>query len=82
MVTQTPALTKIATSTWAASFARARHVYLAVVCPAITHGSTVWYAPAGTEDVRKDMAGKLEVVQNRFLRIVAGAYKATPVEVL
>ena len=82
MVTQTRALTKIAISTWGASFARARHVYLAVVRPAITYGSTVWYAPAGTKDARKEMAGKLEVVQNRCLRIVAGAYKATPIEIL
>lgn len=75
-------LTKIATSTWRASFTRARHVYLAVIRPAITYGSTVWYAPAGTKDARKDMAGKLEIMQNRCLRIVAGAYKATPIEVL
>ena len=82
MVTQTRALTKIATSTWGALFAHARHVYLAVVRPAITYGSTVWYAPAGTKDARKNMAGKFEVTQYRCSRIVAGAYKATPIEVL
>lgn len=38
-VTQTRALTKVATLTWGASFARARPVYCAVVRPAITYGS-------------------------------------------
>lgn len=41
MVTQTRALTKITTSTWGATFAKARHVYCAVVRPAITYGSTI-----------------------------------------
>lgn len=39
-VTQTRALTKVATLTWEASFARARPVYCALVRPAITYGST------------------------------------------
>lgn len=39
-------------------------------------------APAGTKDPREDTVGKLDVVQNRYLRIVAGAYKATPIDVL
>ena len=40
MATQTRALTKI-TSTWGVTFARARHVYCAVVRPAITYGSAI-----------------------------------------
>ena len=78
MLTQTRALTKITASTWGASFARTRHVYPAVHRTATTFESTVWHAPSRTKDAKKKVCGKL---QNRCLRIVAGAYKATPVEV-
>lgn len=49
MVTQTHAPTKIAASTWGASFTRARQVYSAVVRPAITYRSTVWHSPSETK---------------------------------
>lgn len=55
---------------------------IAAVRPAITYGSTVWYAPSGVKDAEKGTAGKLEIIQNRCLRVVAGAYKAMPLEVI
>lgn len=79
---QTCALTKIAASTWGASFLRARQVYSAMIRPAITYGSTVWHAPSNTKDAGKNTTEKLAIIQNRCLRVVAGAYKATPIEVL
>lgn len=83
MVTQTRALTKITTSTWGASFARTRHVYPAVYRTATTYESTVWHASSGTKDAKKrNVARILGVIQNRYLRIVAGVYKATSIEVL
>lgn len=82
MVTQTQALTKITVSTWRASFLRARHVYLAVIRPAMTYGLTAWHARLDIKDARKSVVEKLAVIQNRCLRAVAGAYKATPIEVL
>lgn len=82
MVTQILALSKIATSAWGASFARARQVYSAVVRPAMTYGATVWHSPLGTKDARKGAVDKMVILQIKCLRIMAGAYKATPVEVL
>ena len=81
MVKQSMALTKISTSTWGASFARARQVYTAVVRPAMTYGSIVWHTP---KDVNrnKSITSNLAVIQNRCLRTVAGAFKATPIPVL
>ena len=81
MTSQSLALTKISTSTWGASFAKARQVYTAVVRPAMTYGSTVWHTP---REIKKNKAttSKLSVMQNKCLRTVTGAFKATPVEVL
>lgn len=61
-VTQTRALTKITTSTWGAIFARARHVYCAVVHPAITYGSAIRNSPARIKCARKDMVDKSVVI--------------------
>ena len=41
MTKQTLALAKITTSTWEATFSKARHVYTAVVRPAMTYKSAV-----------------------------------------
>jgi hypothetical protein len=42
MTTQMYALSRIAASTWGATMEKARRIYLAVVCPAISYGSTLW----------------------------------------
>ena len=80
MVNQSMALTKIFTSTWGATFVRARQVYTAVVHPAMTYGSSVWHTP---KDVKKSYSTeKLAVLQNKCLQTIAGAFKATPILVL
>lgn len=55
MTKQTLALAKIATSTWGVTFARARHVYTAVVRPAMTYGSAVWHAPKEVKGLAKSL---------------------------
>jgi hypothetical protein len=74
------ALTRIAVLTWGASFTRARQVYSAVVRPALAYGAGVWYIPG--RDSARGLAAKLLPIQNKCLRVVAGAYKATPVRAL
>ena len=81
MVKQSMALTKISTSTWGATFAKARQVYSAVVRPAMTYGSTVWHMPKEVKK-SKTSTSKLSVMQNNCLRTIAGAFKATPISVL
>ena len=41
MVNQSMTLTKIFMSTWGATFSKARQVYTAMVCPAMTYGLSV-----------------------------------------
>lgn len=82
MVIQTCALTKIATSTWGVSFVLARQIYFTVIQPAIIYGSAIWHALSRTKDAKKNITEKLAIIQNRCLKVVAGAYKATLIEVL
>jgi hypothetical protein len=77
---QIGALIRITASTWGASFSRARQVYLAVVRPALAYGAGIWYTP-GTGSA-KGLAAKLQPIQNKCLRVIAGAYRATPVKAL
>ena len=58
---------------------RARTVYTAVVRPAMIYAASMWHTPG---DSPKGVVKKLQSVQNRCLRVVAGAYKATAAKVL
>src|SRR5258708_6309474 len=80
--TQIGALVRMTASTWGASFLRARQVYSAVVRPAMAYGAAVWHTPAGPNGKVKGVAAKLERIQNKCLRVVAGAYRATPIRSL
>ena len=80
MATQTMALSRIAASTWGASFAKARQIYSAVIRPAITYASTIWHEP--TDKLDGGPSDRLLTTQNKCLRTIAGAFKATPVRVL
>jgi exonuclease III len=79
---QSLAISRISTSTWGASFKMARLVYSSVVRPAITFGASVWYTPQGIETARKVIDRKLEILQNRSLRTILGAYRAVSTRVL
>ncbi len=77
---QVGALTRLTASTWGASFPRARQVYSAVVRPVLAYGAGIWHSP-GTNSAR-GLAAKLQPTQNKCLRVVAGAYRATLVRAL
>ena len=80
MVKQSIALTKISTSIWGATFTKARQMYTAVVRPAMTYGSTIW--PMLNDAKTSLSTSKLSVMQNRYLRTIADAFKSTPIPVL
>ena len=89
METQTNALIRTTASTWGATLASARLIYNAVVRPAMAHGAAAWHACPGESETgsprRRHANGpvkRLIKVQNKCLRVVAGAYKATPTAVL
>ena len=72
------ALHRITTSTWGATFKRAKLVYTSVVRSAITYRAPIWYSLAGTESTKANLIRKLEQTQNQCLCTIAGVYKATP----
>jgi len=83
MAQQSRALSAIATSTWGASFSKARLVFNAVVRPAMTYGAVIWATPGDLPPSRRTWAGSpLDTQQNRCLRIVSGAYRATGLQAL
>ena len=79
---QTRALTRLTASTWGASFHRSRMIYKQVVLPGLTYGAARWKEPAEGGDRQKLLISCLERIQNKCLRAITGAYKATPVEML
>src|SRR5271170_3090373 len=80
METQMYALSRTTASTWGATMEKARHIYLAVVRPALSYGAALWHSPRNK--ARSGLAGKLAKHQNQGLRQVLGAFKATPIQQL
>jgi hypothetical protein len=82
LATQTNVLTRLTASTGGASLGVSGLLYTAVICPAITTGCPAWWAPPDTPFFRKGVGEELQKAENRCLRTVAGAYKATPIRSL
>ena len=72
------AIAKLAGSTWGGCLLSIRQIYEAIVIPQLTYCCSVWYSPHGTKNHRKWMLTALQTVQARALRVVTGAFKATP----
>jgi exonuclease III len=68
---QAGALDRLANSTWGASFTSARRLYTAIVRPSMAYCASAWSSAPS-------IVRKLGPTQNKCLRAVAGAYKATP----
>jgi len=75
-------LQRLCKSTWGASFQKARHLYTAVVRPAMVYGAKVWMTPGGVPGYKKGITRPLEKMQNQALRHIAGAYKSVPEAIL
>ena len=82
MTSQSLALTKIATSTWGATLNKARQVYTAVVCPVITYRASIWHTLRKPSKRGAGPITKLVTLQNKCLKSITGAYKATITKIL
>jgi hypothetical protein len=78
--TQQFALSRLAASAWGCSLLRAREIYTKVIRSALSYGAGVWHYP--TTQRQKGVAKQLATNQSQCLRIVSGAYRATPVRFL
>ena len=92
---QTLALTRLAASVWGCDLPRARTLYTAVVRPLAVYGAAAVVEHQPAEPARTPTHGQppplksrgvigkaLALTQNKALRRVAGAYKASPIKVL
>ena len=61
---QAIALHRITTSTWGATFKRAKLVYIAVIQLAITYATPIWFSLAGAEATKNNLIDKLDKIQN------------------
>jgi hypothetical protein len=76
---QLQALLRATASTWGASLAKAHQIYTAVIRSSIAYAAPVWHKPPKRATKPRGPASKLQIYQNQCLRIVTGAYKATPI---
>ena len=77
--TQDYILSRIAAKTWGPGLIRAREVYTKCIRSAIVYRATNYYIPTTTGGQLQGLAKRLAKAQSRSLRIIAGAYKATPI---
>ena len=82
-------MTRLAGKTWGPDLPSARLLYLVVIRTAIAYGATYCHTPSPKATATTTRAAKptgyakaLEKTQNDCLRVVAGAYKATPTHLL
>ena len=80
--TQEFPLSRIAAKTWGPGLIRAREVYTKCIRSAIADGASSFHAPTPVGGKPRGIAASLSKAQNRSIRIVAGAYKATPMRSL
>ena len=76
------ALTRTTASTWGATLIKARQLYIAIIRSAIGYASPIWFTTSKTLGKRGQTARKLATEQNRALRTVTGAYRATRIRQL
>ncbi len=72
-------MTRLTSSTWGAPFSSCHLLYSSIVRPAIAYASTAWYSSLGTPYARKYILKDLMPLQNNCLRVISGAYRATPI---
>ncbi len=61
-------------------FIRSRLIYSSVVGPQLAYGASSWHSP--TVSRVKGVTAKLQLIQNKCLRIVAGIYRAILIAIL
>jgi len=76
------ALTRITGSTWGLTFARTRLLFHATIQAAFTHGGPIWALGDTGQGLPESTLKPLQTLQNKCVRMVAGAYKRTPTAAL
>jgi hypothetical protein len=78
MATQTLALTRLTAKTYGVHISRAREIYTKVIRSVLSYGASAWHTPTPLGGTPRGLARSFHTIQTRCLRVVTGAYKATP----
>ena len=79
---QVQGLSRIAQSTWGATFHKSKTLYSTIVRPVLTYGSPVWAEVGPGGKIPERIVRPLRSIQRNCLKIVTGAYKSTSTRVL
>lgn len=71
------ALRRITASGWGPPAKSSRILYTSIVRPAMLYGTQEWALGSAGDSQPKSMLTKLELVQNRALRLITGGYRRT-----
>ena len=71
-------ISRLAGSTWGGNLLTIRRLYEAIVIPQLTYCCSAWYRPEGEFGHRKKTLEDIRIIEARGLRVVTGAFKATP----
>ena len=79
---QVQALSRLAQSTWGATFKKSKLLYSTIVRPALTYGSPIWAMVGPSGKIPERIVKPLRSIQRKCLKIVTGAYNSTSSRVL
>lgn len=82
MSVQKYALTRLAAKTWGCSFEKAREIYTKCMRSAIAFGAPAWHTPTEPGKQPRGQVKRMLKVQHEALRVVSGAFRATPIREL
>ena len=80
--TQVQSISRLAQSTWGATFKKSKLLYSTLVRPALTYGSQIWAEAGPSGKIPERIVKPLRSIQRKFLKHVTGAYKSTSSRVL
>ncbi|KHJ30402.1 hypothetical protein EV44_g3217 [Erysiphe necator] len=79
---QIQSISRLAQSTWGATFKKSKLLYSTIVRPALTYGSSIWAEAGPAGKIPERIVKPLRSIQRKSLKIVTGAYNSTSCRVL
>lgn len=79
---QVQVISRLAQSTWGATFKKSKLLYSTIVRPALTYGSSIWAEVGPAAKIPERIVKPLRSIQRKCLKLVTGAYNSTSSRVL
>ncbi|KAI1002476.1 hypothetical protein K3495_g5726 [Podosphaera aphanis] len=79
---QIQTISRLAQSTWEATFKKSKLLYSTIVRPALTYGSSIWAEAGPAGKIPERIVKPLRSIQRKSLKIITDAYNSTSCRVL